>query len=73
MKTTLQIFINQRFWKEVDTTLEPSGYLSFDPAFNALKDAEAKGEFTAFSIRNPKELTSIEIRPVYQNVAPYHP
>jgi hypothetical protein len=73
MKTTLQIFINQRFWKEVDTMPEDSGYLSFEPAFTAIRDAESKGEFSAFAIRNPKELTSVEIRPVYQNVWPYHP
>lgn len=64
MKTTLQIFINQRFWKEVDTTIEPSGYFNFEPAFQAVKDAEARNEFVAFAIRNPQELVSIEIRPV---------
>jgi hypothetical protein len=64
MKTTLQIFINQRFWKEVDTTIESSGYFDFEPAIQAIKDAELKNEFVVFAIRNPQELTSIEIRPL---------
>jgi len=73
MKTTLQIFINQRFWKEVDTTVDATGYLDLTPAHNAILDAEKSSGFTGFAVRNPNELTSIEIRPVYQNVAPYHP
>ncbi len=73
MKTTLQIFINQRFWKEIDTTSDATGYLDLTPAHNAILDAGKTGEFISFAVRNPKELTSIEIRPVYQNVAPYHP
>jgi hypothetical protein len=73
MKTTLQIFINQRFWKEVDTTVDATGYLDLTPVNTAVLDAEKSGAFTIFAVRNPNELTSIEIRPVYQNVAPYKP
>jgi hypothetical protein len=65
MKTTLQIFINQRFWKELDTTLDEKGYPDLTPAHSAITDAQTTGGFSIFSIRNPKELTSIEIRPIY--------
>jgi hypothetical protein len=68
MKTTLQIFINQRFWKEVETTVDSKGYLDLTPAHSAITDAETTGSFSIFAIRNPKELTSIEIRPVYYSI-----
>jgi hypothetical protein len=64
MKHYLQIFINQRFWKQIDTTVDSNGNYDLKPAFDAVNDPQTKTEFVAFAIRNPQELTSIEIRPV---------
>lgn len=64
MKNYLQIFINQRFWKQVDTTVDTKGAYDFEPAVIAIKDAEAKNDFVLFGLRSPSEITSVEVRPL---------
>lgn len=64
MKNTIQIFINQRFWKEIPATVDPTGNFDYAPALTQLEAALAAGTFAIFSIRKPNDLTSIELRPV---------
>jgi|DEB19_MinimDraft_2_1074335.scaffolds.fasta_scaffold07033_3 hypothetical protein len=64
MKNTIQIFINQRFWKEIPATVDSTGNFDYAPALTQLEAALAAGTFTIFSIRKPNDLTSIELRPV---------
>jgi hypothetical protein len=64
MKHYLQLFINQRFWKQIDTTVDSTGTFDLKPAFDAITDPHTKIDFLDFAVRRPLDLTSIEIRPV---------
>lgn len=64
MKNTLQIFINQRFWREIETTVASNGALDLEPAVVEISNGWTNGKMAAFGVTVPKELTSVEIRPV---------
>jgi len=68
MKNTIQIFINQRFWKEIDATADNTGTLDMHPALNDVDTALSNGDFVIFGIRNPKDLTSVELRPLHYSL-----
>ena len=64
MKNTLKIFINQRFWREIETTIAPNGALDLTPAVVEVSNGWTNGKMAAFGVPVPNELTSVEIRPV---------
>jgi len=65
MKNTIQIFINQRFWKEIPATVDSTGVFDYAPALTQIQDALTTGNaFLIFNIRKPSDLVSIELRPV---------
>jgi hypothetical protein len=65
MKHTLQIFINNRFWKEVDSTVDAKGNYDFSPAITEVTNAQNTNAFLPLQIRRPLDLVSVEIRPVF--------
>lgn len=60
---SITIIINQRFWKEVPTTVDQFGAYDWQPALTEVNNAVANNGFAFMSIRKPSELTSIELRP----------
>lgn len=65
MKNTITIFINQRFWKEIPATFDPTGSVDFRPALEQVYDAVRNNQLAGYGIVYPSELGSIEVRAVY--------
>lgn len=65
MKNTINIFINQRFWKEIPATFDASGSVDFRPALELVYDAVRNNQLAGFGIMYPTELASVEVRAVY--------
>ena len=60
---TIQIFINQRLWKEIPATVDKDGIFDYSPALTEVNTALANNSLSAIAIHSPKELVSIELRP----------
>ena len=56
---TLQLFINQRLWKEVNTTVDANGNYDFAPAIAEITKAQQSSDFLQFAVRQPLDLVSI--------------